>query len=371
MQSGIIIALVLIVVILIIGYLVKFGYLKSQKGSTPDNDLLANLNTISSQLASLKEDVNNNLNNRLDNNQKLMLDSITRQFSESSRLVQDVTKTLTELKESNKKVVNVTDELKTLQNILQNPKQRGVLGEYYLKTVLANVLPPDGFKLQYHIGSDSLGHELICDAVVFLNNNLVLPIDSKFSLENYNRLVNEKDPLRRQELDKQLRNDLKRRIDETAKYIQPQLKTMDFAFMFIPSEAIYYDLLSNQIGVGTGNERNLIDYAFIDNKVIIVSPTSFLAYLQTVLQGLNSLHIEKQAQDIQLRVVELGRHLNKYQELMIKLGNSLSTSVGHYNNASQELAKVDKDVIKITKNKDIISSDQLISLNKPDNLLDD
>ena len=124
---------------------------------------------------------------------------------------------------------------------------------------------------------------------------------------------------------------------------------MDFAFMFIPSEAIYYDLLINKIGTLQTNARDLIEYAFRDKKVIIVSPTSFMAYLQTVMQGLRSLQIEERAKEIEKRVGELGRHLTAHETYMQKLGSSLGTTVNHFNAAHKELAKVDKDVVKIAE----------------------
>ena len=117
--------------------------------------------------------------------------------------------------------------------------------------------------------------------------------------------------------------------------------------MFIPSEAIYYDLLVNKVGMTNTSARDLIEYSFREKNVIIVSPTTFMAYLQTVLQGLRALQIEEQAKDIQKRVGDLGRHINTYEQLMQKLGNSLGTSVNHFNNAHKELKKVDKDVVKI------------------------
>lgn len=123
---------------------------------------------------------------------------------------------------------------------------------------------------------------------------------------------------------------------------------MDFAFMFIPSEAVYYDLLINKIGAADTSSRDLIEYAFRDKQVIIVSPTSFMAYLQTVLQGLRSLQIEEQAKEIQKRVGMLGQHLRSHEQLMHKLGGSLSTTVNHFNNAHKELGKVDKDIVKIS-----------------------
>ena len=123
---------------------------------------------------------------------------------------------------------------------------------------------------------------------------------------------------------------------------------MDFAFMFIPAEAIYYDLLINKVGTVKSDTQDLIQYAFRDRHVIIVSPTSFLAYLQTVLQGLKALQIEESAKEIRKRVEMLGKHLSSYETYMQKLGTHLGTSVSMYNSAYKELGKIDKDVLKIT-----------------------
>lgn len=308
-------------------------------------DLIA----LSEGMSSLRDGLKTHLTDRLDKNQEMMRQSIVRQFSESSKIISDVTERLTKLDETNKRVVDVADELKLLQNVLQNPKQRGVLGEYYLQTVLMNVLPPERFQLQYKFKDGE-----IVDAVIFLDKNKILSIDSKFSLENYNRLVEEKDKDRREMWAKQLKLDLKARIDETSKYIRESEGTMDFAFMFIPSEAVYYDLLVNKVGTAGTSSRDLIEYAFRDKHVIIVSPTSFMAYLQTVLQGLRSLQIEEQAKDIQVRVVQLRQHLEAYDTYMNKLGASLSTTVNHFNTAHKELKKVDKDVVKISKQTPVI-----------------
>lgn len=266
--------------------------------------------------------------------------SVQKQLTESAKLVADVTQRLAKLDETNRRVVDVADELKTLQNVLSNPKQRGVFGEFYLSSVLENILPPGQFQTQYKFADGE-----IVDAVIFLDRGQVLPIDSKFSLENYNRMIEASGKERDGYLAK-VKADLKLRIDETSKYIRPSEKTMDFAFMFIPSESLYYDLLINNVGTG-GSSRDLIEYAFREKRVIITSPTSFMAYLQTVLQGLRSLQIEEQAKDIQVRVGKLGQHIGKFDEFMTKLGNSLGTTVNHYNAAHKELAKVDKDVVKI------------------------
>jgi DNA recombination protein RmuC len=232
--------------------------------------------------------------------------------------------------------------LRSLQDILKNPKQRGILGEYYLETLLKNVLPPGSYEMQYKLGDD-----LIPDAVIFVKEKII-PIDSKFSLENYNRIVESRDDVERERLEKQFRGDLKNRIDETSKYVRPDLGTMEFAFMFIPAEAIYYDLLINQVGAVKVNTQDLIQYAFKDRKVIIVSPTSFLAYLQTVLQGLRALQIEESAKEIRKRVEELVKHLQSYESYMKKLGGHLGTTVSMYNHAYKEFGKIDKDVYRIS-----------------------
>ncbi|MBI4094578.1 MAG: DNA recombination protein RmuC [Candidatus Liptonbacteria bacterium] len=265
-----------------------------------------------------------------------------RQFGESARIIKDITQELTKVGEGQKQVMNVTEQLKSLQDILKNPKQRGVLGEYYLETVLKNVLPPGTYQMQYEFRDG-----MIVDAVVFVKDRII-PIDSKFSLENYNRLLEAEHPQERARLEELFKADLKNRIDETSKYIKPEENTMEFAFMFIPSEAIYYDLLVNKIGAVKANTRDMVEYAIKDKKVIIVSPTSFLAYLQTVLQGLKALQIEESAKEIRQRVEELGRHLASYESFMEKLGTHLGTTVNTYNRAYKELGKIDKDVLKIT-----------------------
>lgn len=284
------------------------------------------------------------MSEQLERGSQSMQQSVQKQLSESAKLVADVTQRLTKLDETNRRVVDVAQELKTLQNVLQNPKQRGVFGEYYLQSVLENVLPPGQFQMQYKFNDGE-----IVDAAIFLEKGRVLPVDSKFSLENYNRLIETEDKGERDRILLKVKNDLKGRIDETSKYIRPGENTMDFAFMFIPSESLYYDLLINNVGTA-GSSRDLIEYAFRDRHVIIVSPTSFMAYLQTVLQGLRSLQIEEQAKDIQIRVGKLGQHIGKFEQYMQKLGSALGTTVNHYNAAHKELSKVDKDIVKIAGN---------------------
>ncbi len=338
---------IIISIFALIGGFLAATYLKKEKPI--DNSFLL----IQNQLNELTK----TLDQKLGESSKQMYDSFKLQFGESAKIIRDVTERLARLDETNKQVINFADQLQSLQDILKNPKQRGILGEYYLETLLKNVMPQGSFEMQYPFADGT-----IVDAAVFVKEKII-PIDSKFSLENYNRLVEEKDPEAKEKLEKSFRADLKARIDETAKYIKPGENTMDFAFMFIPHEAIYYDLLVAQVGSVKVNTRDLIEYAFKEKHVIIVSPTSFLAYLQTVLQGLRALQIEESAKEIRKRVEELGRHLGSYSEYMQKLGNTLGTTVSHYNSAHKEFLKIDKDVLRIAG---ASSGIQPLLVDKPD-----
>lgn len=295
-----------------------------------------------SDIETLRRDLSESLNTRLEQNQTMMIDQMRAQFKESSRLVTDVATSLEGLKGTNKQILGVTDELKSLQNVLQNPKQRGIIGEFYLEQLLENVLAPDLFDMQHKFKDGA-----IVDAVVYLDKGKKLPIDSKFSIDNYNRYVEARSPEVRQKFSRLFVADLKKRVDETAKYIRPNEGTMDFAVMFIPSEAIYYDLLVNRIGKNKNASQDLMSYAFSTKKVMVVSPTSFLAYLQTIVQGLRSLTIEEKAKEMQANVLKLGRHINVYEDLMQRMGGSLGTTVNHFNNAHNELKKIDKDIVSI------------------------
>ena len=333
--------LLIVLVVVLVGFGVVIMLLNQRLRELKNGNAVELMKSDVTELSRSIALMQQSMGEKLERNSTTMQTSVQRQLTESAKLITDVTQRLAKLDETNRRVVDVADELKTLQNVLQNPKQRGVFGEYYLQSVLENVLPPGQFTMQYKFDDG-----LIADAVIYLERGQILPVDSKFSLENYNRMIEATDKAERDRLLLKVKNDLKGRIDETSKYIRPSDNTMDFAFMFIPSESLYYDLLINNVGTG-GSSRDLIEYAFRDKKVIIVSPTSFMAYLQTVLQGLRSLKIEEQAKDIQVRVGKLGQHIGRFEEYMGKLGNALGTTVNHYNAAHKELGKMDKDVVKI------------------------
>lgn len=335
--------ILLVVLLLIVNGFVVFWLLKPRGEKKEDGQSMLLMQQQLQELA-------RTMDSRLGEASKAMQEGTRMQFRDSKELMQEISremneqlrnvvKGVTEVGESSKQVFQVADQLRELQDILKNPKQRGVLGEYYLETVLQNVLPPDSFKMQYGFEDGE-----IVDAAVFVKGK-VIPVDSKFSLENYNRFASAPEGAEKGQFEKAFLNDLKLRITETAKYIRPSEKTTDFAFMFIPHEGIYYDLLSNKVG---GGEDNLIQRAAGKYKVIIVSPTSFLAYLQTVLQGLKAMEIEERAQDIIKNVEKLSGHISKYEDYYQKLGKTLETTVNHYNAGYKELNKIDKDVTRIT-----------------------
>ncbi len=337
--------LILILILVILGVLVYvFFFKKEEKKESSDGLLL-----LQQQLAQLTK----TMDERMGESNKAMQEGARMQFRESKELIQEINKEVneqlrnvvkgvTEVSESSKQVFSVAEQLQNLEKVLKHQKQRGNLGEASLQLALENMLPPTAYKLQYQFD----GGETV-DAVIITKDGMI-PVDAKFSLDNYRRLVDATDDIRRAELEKEFTSDLKKRIDETAKYIRPKDGTLPFAFMYIPAEAIYYDLLVNEVGAVKVNTRSLIDYAYKDKNVIIVSPTTFAAYLQSVLYGFRAFKIEESAKQIGKHVESLSRHLKAYDDYFKKVGNSLGTTVNHYNTAQKELGKVDKDIAKIT-----------------------
>lgn len=343
---------IILILVLLAGFASLFWFLTKKTGKTSKDE----------QSLLLLQNQMNEMMRTLDSRLGESTKAIQQQFGHSAKIITDVTERLTKLDETNKQVVSFADQLQNLQDILKNPKQRGVLGEYLLKTILENHFPPGMFKMQYAFSNGEA-----VDAVIFIKDKIV-PIDSKFSLENYNRFAEARNPTEKSRLEKIFVNDLKNRIVETSKYIRPAEKTTDFAFMFVPHEAVYYDLLSNKVGELMEDKENLIQRAAGKYKVVIVSPTSLLAYLLTVLEGLKAFKIEEQAQEIIKRVGELGRHVGKYEKYMKKVGVSLGTTVSHYNTAHKELGNIDKDVLRITGEKEGIEPFQLEKPKDPEEL---
>jgi DNA recombination protein RmuC len=332
----IIAVIVLGILVLVMGFLLLRG--QNKPADTQSALLLkADMTELNKSVSDLKDGLQKQLSDQMGTNNKQM----AAQFQASAKIIQEVTTKLTELDRTNKNVGDIAGELKMLQNVLQNPKQRGVIGEYYLEQILKNILPPGAYQLQH-----KLGEGLVVDAAIILDDK-VLPIDSKFSLENYNRMVEaDNNNTDKEALVKLFKADIKQRIDETSKYILPGKGTLDQALMFIPSEAIYYDLLANKVGLSGVNGRNLMQYAS-DKKVTIVGPSTLSAMLQTIIQGLRSLEIHRDTEKIRKNIEQLSKHLSAHNTYMLKLGTSLGTTVNHYNATYKELGKIDRDVVKI------------------------
>jgi len=338
--------MIFLLCVIVAGFVGLFLFIKSKFEAPRDRSYEQGFILLQNQMAEMAR-VNEALRKSLDDKLQEASKQSHEQFSSSAAMIRDITekmhKELVKIDGTNKQVALGMEQIRGLEDILKNPKQRGILGEYLLETLLKNVFPPSQYQMQYAFKDGE-----IVDAAVFYgpeNERKIIPIDSKFSLENYNRLVDAKNDEERARFEKAFRTDLKNRIDETSKYVRPHENTMDFAFMFIPAEAIYYDLLVNR--VGTTSAQDLIEYAMKEKKVVIVSPTSFLAYLQTVIQGIRREHFHKEVESIIKRVQDLGRHLKTYENYFAKIGGHLGTTVNAYNAASKELVKIDKDVLKI------------------------
>ncbi len=353
--------LALIFLILITNGILVWFFLRERKSKNPQGDGMV---LLQNQL----HDLSRVLDSRVVDISKQMQESVKTQFSESQKVIREtseqmvkhltsVAKGVTEATEASKQVFTIADQLKNLERVLTHQKHRGNLGEASLELILSNILPATAYKTQYKFDDGD-----IVDAAIMTKEG-VISVDAKFSLDNYNRLINETDEDKKAQLEKDFKNDLKKRIDETAKYIKPKENTLPFAFMFIPAEGIYYDLLVNEVGSVKVNTRSLIDYAYKDRNVIIVSPTTFSAYLQSVLYGFRAFKIEESAKQIGKQVEELSRHLRSYDEYFKKVGNSLGTTVNHYNSAQKELGKIDKDVVHITGSSTDIET---LSLERPE-----
>ena len=312
-----------------------FYFLNKKLGGQPEQEDDKSLLMIQNQI----NDMRKTLDFRLDESAKIM----QKHSFASSNTIKDVIKQLTEVQATNKLVLSSTDQLKSLQDVLKNPKQRGVLGEYYLETVLKNLFPANIYQMQYKFKDGKT-----VDAVIFQDKGKIIPIDSKFSLENYKRILESSSDSEREQYEKIFRQDIKNRIDETSKYIRPEEGTTDYAFMFIPAEGIYYDLLVNQVGSNKFSSRDLLEYAVRDKKVFIVSPNTFAAFLQTVLHNMRSQQLEKSTQQMIKKLQGLDKHLRVWDGFMKKLGSHLGTTVNSYNTAYKELGKIDKDIMKIS-----------------------
>ena len=339
--------------VIILGLIYLVYYSKNNSGSA--NELIQFSNSLSSQIQEIRKEINANskesrteiesklkdINKQINDFHKTSTSNITLQFKESNKVIKDVTTELEKIKGTNEQVLSFANQMKTLEKILGNQKQRGVLSEIQLENLLANVLPPELFQMQY-----SFKNKESVDAVVRVGE-YIIPIDAKFSLDNYNKMIESTNKDELGDLEKKFKSDIKNRIDETAKYIRPNENTTDYAYMFIPADGLYQDLLNSRVGSLKINQRDLVSYAYT-KKVMIVSPISLFPMLQITVKALHNLKVEDSINDILKNVEKLSNHLNAYKTYHDKLGNTLGTAVNHYNDSTKEFKKIDKDVIKIS-----------------------
>ena len=351
MESIIIIILCIIVIALI--------FVVFKKNNSSNSDVIIQLsNNLSNQIQDIRKEINDNSEkSRLEIESKLKVinkeisdfqisskSSMQKQFADSNKIIKDVTNELAKIKGTNEQVLSFANQMKSLEKILGNQKQRGIFGEIQLENLLSNVLPPEIFQMQYSFKSGE-----IVDAIIKVNENII-PIDAKFSLDNYNRMIESNDEGEIKILEKKFKEDIKSRIDETSKYIKPQEKTLDYAFMFIPADGLYQDLLNSRVGSLKINSNELVTYAYL-KKVMIVSPMSLFPMLQITMKALNNLKFEKEIDTVIKNVRNLSNHLASYQLYHDKLGNTLKTVVNHYNKSSDEFGKIDKDISRISSGK--------------------
>ena len=349
--------LVIIIVLCIIIATLIFIVFKNKNSSQPDV-LIQLTNNLSNQIQNIRKEINDNSEkSRLEIESKLKVinkeisdfqisskSSMQKQFADSNKIIKDVTNELAKIKGTNEQVLSFANQMKSLEKILGNQKQRGIFGEIQLENLLSNVLPPEIFQMQYTFNSGD-----IVDAIIKVNENII-PIDAKFSLDNYNRMIESSDENEIKILEKKFKEDIKSRIDETSKYIKPQEKTLDYAFMFIPADGLYQDLLNSRVGSLKINSNELVSYAYL-KKVMIVSPMSLFPMLQITMKALNNLKFEKEIDSVIKNVRNLSNHLASYQLYHDKLGNTLKTVVNHYNKSSDEFGKIDKDISRISNGK--------------------
>lgn len=351
-----------LLIVLLVAILVMIFLILKRK---PDNsqELIVSLNNdLRKEIQDIRKEVSENakegrieiesklkdINAEINNFHKSTKIDMKNQFSESNKVITEVTKELEKIKGTNEQVLNFANQMKTLEKILSNQKQRGILGEIQLENLLRNVLPPELFQMQY-----SFNNGETVDAIVKIGD-FIIPIDAKFSLDNYNKMIESEDKIEIDLLEKKFKEDIKRRIDETSKYIRPTEKTTDYSYMFIPADGLYQDLLNSRVGTLQINSKDLVSYAY-SKKVMIVSPMSLFPMLQITVKALHNLKVENSIEDILRNVEKLSNHLNSYKTYHEKLGNTIGTVVNHYNTASKEFKKIDKDVLKISSGKSQIN----------------
>ena len=289
-----------------------------------------NISLLTEQLRTINEQVNQQLQLV---NQQLQSSSgqIGQRLDSAREVISKVSEKLGELSKTSEQIHEVGKNIATLQEILRPPKLRGGLGEQFLGELLSQILPPEFFTLQYSFAS---GERV--DAVVRIGEKLV-PIDSKFPLDNFKRVIECKTDEERRTWQKGFYKDVRKHIDDIAsKYILPQERTYDFALLYIPAENVYYETITKDESFG--EEKGVLNYA-LTKRVIPVSPNSFYAYLQVIILGLKGLQIEKDAVKIQALLSGLKKDIGGFQEDFQLVGRHLTNALNKFEEARRRLDK--------------------------------
>lgn len=285
--------------------------------------------------------ISSQVNERLNQMNLTMQEShkmIGQNLSSATNVFGNVREQLGRLEETNKQIYAVGKDISSLQELLRAPKFRGQMGETLLENLLSQVLPNDHYQMQYRFKSGDA-----VDAVIRLGERLVC-IDAKFSLENFQKMLDAKDEQEKNIHRKKFIQDVKNRIDEIAsKYIIPAENTYDFALMYIPAENVYYEVVIKE---------DIFSYSMA-KKVIPVSPNTFYAYLQVICLGLKGLKIEENAKAILKNLSTLGVEINKFKEDFDTLGAHLSNAKTKYDDSQKRLDKFSDRLSNIQENKQI------------------
>ena len=347
---------IIILTIIITGFLALYFKKGDDKKENNSNEFLLQLNSeLRNEIQNIRKEVSNNsekgrkeieeklqnINKGITNFQNSSKEDMQKQFASSNKVIKEVTAELEKIKGTNNQVLGFASQMKTLEKILSNQKQRGILGEIQLENLLSNVLPPELFQMEYQFNNGEA-----VDAIVKVGN-FIIPIDAKFSLDNYNKMIESEDKIEIESLEKLFKDDIKKRIDETSKYIRTTEKTTDYAYMFIPADGLYQDLLNSRVGSLKINSKDLVSYAY-SKKVMIVSPMSLFPMLQITVKALHNMKIERSIEEIMTNIEKLSNHLNAYKTAHESLGKTIGTVVNHYNKSSNEFKKINKDIIKIS-----------------------
>ncbi len=345
----------LVLILLVSGFALIY-FKKDDKINATENELLLTLNeNLRKEIQEIRKEISDNSNiSRREIEEKLLVinkgitnfqtsskEDMQKQLASSNKAIKEVTSELEKIKGTNEQVLGFANQMKTLEKILSNQKQRGILGEIQLENLLANVLPPELFQMEYHFNNGEA-----VDAIVKVGD-FIIPIDAKFSLDNYNRMIESEDKTEIELLEKTFKDDIKKRIDETSKYIRTTEKTTDYAYMFIPADGLYQDLLNSRVGSLKINSKDLVSYAYT-KKVMIVSPMSLFPMLQITVKALHNMKVERSIDEIMKNIEKLSNHLNTYKEVHDSLGKTIRTVVNHFNKSSKEFNKIDKDITKIS-----------------------